>query len=74
MGLDQWSRTEELLTYVVEEIRNLRAVTIAAHSERGRVPRVQPLPRPKTALERLEEREAMEIHRSIVRQVLPNRG
>lgn len=70
-GMRDWTHTRELLTVLVEEIRSLHSSLIAINN-RGRGFKVSPLPRPVTAIDRVERRQRQARHLERVRMVLPD--
>ncbi len=70
-GMLDWTYERELLTTVCDLLQQLHASFIQANSDGGKRPKVEPMPRPKTALDRLEARQVVEEHRSLVRLMLP---
>lgn len=57
MTMYGWSPVVELLTAQLEATLRLTAITIAANSKDGKPPKVNPLPRPETAVQRIRLRE-----------------
>lgn len=49
----EWTPEAELLTYVGDVLNQLVAITVAVNSKDGKMQRVDPLPRPKRALDAL---------------------
>lgn len=56
MDMQGWTYERELLTAILESVQRLTAITIAANSKDGKAPRVPPLPRPETAVQRIRLR------------------
>lgn len=70
-GMVGWTYERELLTTICDLLLQLHATFIQANSEDGHRPPVDPMPRPKTALDRVEARMAREAHRQRVRLLRP---
>lgn len=68
-GMRDWTYERELLTLLIEEIRSLHSTLVSAHGGKGF--KVNPLPRPVTAVDRLRRRERWARHDDLVRKVLP---
>lgn len=66
-----WTTEHDLLTTIIDVLNNLHATLIQVNDERGRRPDVTPLPRPSTALEKVEAKQAIEVHRRLVAMALP---
>lgn len=68
--ITEWSRQVELLTAAVDELRELHATLIAANSKKGKRPKVRPVPRPETAVMRLEKQRTLAQLAEIERKLL----
>lgn len=69
-GMRDWDHHRELLTLLVEEIRSMHSTLVAIHSEGKGFP-VSSLPRPVTALDRIQRRAQRARHQERIRLVLP---
>lgn len=66
----EWSTEVELLTSVLDAVReNTRAVVAAAGGKPGKF---HPAPRPRTALERARRRRRQVVHDRLTAKLLPN--
>ena len=72
-GMQDWTHDRELLTLLIEEIRSLHSSLIAINNK-GKGFTVAPLPRPVTALDRIQRRQRLARHRALVDMVLPHNG
>lgn len=70
-GMEEWTYERELLVGITEALMSLRAVLIGVNSPKGKVPKVDPLPRPTTALDRIRERRRREQMSELVAQLTP---
>ena len=70
--MSEWSVEVELLSTAVDRITELIQTVAASHG--AKPSRVTPQPRPQTAIERVEHRERMRKHRSVVARVLPHKA
>lgn len=70
-GMKDWTYDRELLTLLVEEIRSMHSTLVAAHSKGGKGFSVTPLPRPVTAIDRVQRRQRLQRHNDLVRLVMP---
>lgn len=70
--MSEWSVEVELLSTAVDRITELIQTVAASHG--AKPSRVTPQPRPRTAMERVEERERVRKHRSVVARVLPHKA
>lgn len=73
-GMAGWTYERELLVGVTETLMSLRAVLIGVNSEKGKVPKVHPLPRPKTALDRIAAIRSKQKRSSLLAQLVPHEG
>ena len=73
-GMAGWTYERELLVGVTETLMSLRAVLIAVNSEKGKVSKVQPLPRPKTAVDRIAAIRSKQKRGSLLAQLVPHEG
>ncbi len=64
-----WTYERELLSALIDEVRMLHATVYSAHG--GKNFPYKPMPRPVTALDRIERRERLARHEARVRLVLP---
>lgn len=71
MPLAGWTTDHELLTTIIDILNHLHATLIQVNDEKGRRPDVQPMPRPITALAKVEVRQAVAHHRELVAKFLP---
>lgn len=69
-GMQGWTYDRELLSLLVDEIRSLHSTFIAVHNK-GKGFKVTPMPRPVTAMDRVERRERLARHEKRVALVLP---
>jgi hypothetical protein len=69
-GMRDWTYDRELLTLLVDEIRSLHSTLIGVNSK-GRAPKFSPLPRPVTAVDRVQRRQRMQRHHTLVALVRP---
>lgn len=69
-GMQGWTYERELLTTVVDVLGQIHATLVQVNSENGRRPVVEPLKRPRTALDRVEAKRAVAEHEQRVRQWL----
>lgn len=72
--LHEWDPVVELLTLLADEVRQLTALTMAANSKTGKVKPPKPLPRPRTAYDRVKSRKRWEVAASIRQQLDAARG
>lgn len=70
-GMLGWTYERDLLTSILDSMAHLNATLIQVNSKDGQRPTVNPSPRPRTAIDRLEAREALEAHRQRVRMWAP---
>lgn len=70
-GMQGWTYERELLTTVVDVLGQLHASFIQANSDDGKRPKVEPMLRPRTALDRMRSRQVLEEHRNLVRLLRP---
>jgi hypothetical protein len=70
ISIVDWDPEREQTALLLDALAVLRSAVIAPHMKRGKSPKVQPAPRPETALRRAERRAQMETHKSIVAKVL----
>jgi Cys-tRNA synthase (O-phospho-L-seryl-tRNA:Cys-tRNA synthase) len=68
--LSEWSPELEGIAVLVDELRQLTAVTLAAAG--GKPPTFKPFSRPVTALDRLLVKQRKERHDFLVKQLLPH--
>jgi hypothetical protein len=66
-----WKTEHDLLSAIVDVLNNLHATLIQVNDEKGRRPEVHPMPRPTTALGRVEAKQAIEDHRALVAKFRP---
>lgn len=71
-GMAGWTHDRELLTLLVDEIRSLHSTLVAVNS-RGKGFKFSPMPRPVTALDRVQRRIRMARHDELVAKVTRNR-
>lgn len=71
MDLVGWTYDRELLAGIFEAILRLTSITIAANSKDGKVPKVTPLPRPQTAVQRVRLRLVQEDLQHVVTAFRP---
>lgn len=64
-GMAGWTHDRELLTLLIEEIRSLHSTVVAVNNKGKGFP-VTPLPRPVTALQRVQRRERLARHHNLV--------
>lgn len=69
-GMQGWTYERELLTTVVDVLGQIHATLIQVNSENARRPVVEPMRRPKTALDRVEAKRSVAEHEERVRQWL----
>lgn len=69
-GMRDWTYDRELLTLLVEEIRSLHS-TLVAINNKGKGFAVSPMPRPVTAIDRIQRRQRLQRHHDLVSLVLP---
>lgn len=67
--LTEWGPEVQALAEVRDLVAQLLAVTIKAHG--GKPQKVQPYPRPVTAIERVRRKARLKAHRLLVARVLP---
>lgn len=68
--MSEWSPEMEMLTNLYDAVReNTRAVISSAGGKAGKI---QPAPRPATALDTARRQRALKKHRSVVARVLPH--
>lgn len=72
-GLTGWSSEIELLTSISGLLEAILSRTIAGQSKNGKGPKVTPSPRPRTAIDRLEQKNLERQHESIVSQLIPKK-
>lgn len=70
-GLVGWTFERELLTAAVDALNQLHATLIQVNSDDGKRPKVESLPRPTTALDRMARDEELTAHRNRVRLLRP---
>lgn len=71
LTLAGWTYERELLTTIVDVLNQLHATLIQVNSEKGDRPPVDALPRPKTALDRIQAQRAVREHRARVALMRP---
>jgi hypothetical protein len=71
-GMHEWTPERALLTVMVDWLQAIYSITVAANSKNGKGPPVKPLPRPVTAVDRLEQRRRLEMGRAIMAQMFPD--
>lgn len=71
MPLVGWTTDHDLLTTIIDVLNNLHATLIQVNDGKGRRPDVAPLPRPATALAKVEAKQLIENHRRLVAMLLP---
>jgi hypothetical protein len=67
-----WSPELELLTAAVDRLGDVVKAVVAT-IPKARVPKIPPLPRPQTAMDRVRRRRRASKHRALVARVLPGR-
>jgi uncharacterized membrane protein YkvA (DUF1232 family) len=72
-GLAGWTHDCELLTLLVDEIRSLHSTLVAVNSRRGKGFKFAPMPRPVTALDRVQRRRRLARHDDLVAKATRNR-
>jgi hypothetical protein len=65
-----WTTDHDLLTTVIDVLNSLHATLVQVNSEKGQRPDVKPMPRPETAIERVEAKQAIDEHLERVRKFL----
>lgn len=70
-SLLEWSLQTELLAGLYEAVQRLTSITIAANSDKGNAPKVTPLPRPVTAMDRLRRKREQEQLAAVVEMIRP---
>lgn len=73
-GMEGWTYERELLVGITEAIMSLRAVTLGVNSKNGKVPKVHPLPRPKTAVDRVGAIASRRKREGLLAQLVPHEG
>lgn len=68
-GMKDWTFERELLSALIDEVRQMHSTLYSAHG--GKNFPYKPMPRPVTALDRIERREKLARHEQRVRLVLP---
>lgn len=71
LSLVDWRTEHDLLTTIIDLLNNLHATLIQVNDEKGRRPDVQPMPRPHTALNKVEAKQAVQSHFELVAKFLP---
>lgn len=71
MSLAGWKTEHDLLTTIIDVLNNLHASLIQVNDEKGRRPEVAPMPRPATALTKVESKHAMQQHLELVAKFRP---
>lgn len=64
-GMAGWTHDRELLSLLIEEIRSLHSTLVAVHNKGKGFP-LTPMPRPVTALQRVERRQRFARHDDLV--------
>lgn len=64
-----YGRLEQGIDAIRDDLHMLTATVVALAG--GKAGRVQPVPRPKTAVDRARSRKPMELHRQLVALMLP---
>lgn len=70
-GMQGWTYERELLTTIVDALGQLHATLIQVNSENGRRPDIPMLGRPRTAIDRVEKRQAWREHKRRVSMLIP---
>jgi hypothetical protein len=71
--LAEYDGTNERLDELIDAVRSLVTVTIAANSKRGKAPKMQPRQRPVTAFERVNHRRRSARHQQLASRILARR-
>jgi hypothetical protein len=71
LGFYEWTPERDLLTHLVEAVSRLHAWQVGVHSRDHKVPKVPPLPRPRSALDRVRARREEEQVAAIVAAFRP---
>jgi hypothetical protein len=71
-GLREWTHERELLVGLTEAVLSLRSVLIGVNSKSGKPPKVHPLPRPKTAIDRVQAQRSKQKRADLLGQLLPD--
>lgn len=66
-----WASEHDLLTTIIDVLNNVHATLIQVNDEKGRRPEVSPMPRPITAVTRVEAKQAIDEHRRRVAMMTP---
>jgi hypothetical protein len=66
-----WRTEHDLLTTIIDLLNHLHATLIQVNDEKGRRPDVTLMPRPGTALTKVEAKKAIQQHRDLVARFLP---
>lgn len=67
-GMAGWTHDRELLTVLIEEIRSLHSTLVAVHNKGKGFP-LTPMPRPVTALQRVQRRHRLARHDDLVARI-----
>mgnify|MGYP006199840543 CR=1 FL=1 len=67
-----WSPELETLTAAVDRLGDVVKAVVAT-IPKAKVPKIPPMPRPRTALDRVRQRRRVRAHRALVARVLPGR-
>lgn len=70
--ITEHSALVEVLTTVIDELRELHATLIAVNSRKGRRPKVTRAPRPETAVMRLEKDRSVAMLADLERRLTPD--
>lgn len=72
-GMQGWTPERELLTSQAELLMSIRALLIGAKfSKSGKPPKVQPMPRPRTAADRVEAVRSRRKRQHLLGQLFPD--
>jgi hypothetical protein len=66
-----WRTEHDLLTTIIDLLNSMHATLIQVNDEKGRRPEVHPMPRPHTALTKVEAKQAIRQHFELVSKFLP---
>lgn len=68
-GMRDWTHERDLLSTLIDEVRLMHATLYSSHG--GKNFPFKPMPRPVTALQRVDRRQKLDRHRERVRLVIP---
>jgi len=72
-GLEGWTYERELLVGITEVLLSVRSTLIAVNTPKGKAPpKVKPLPRPRTAMDRVEALQRQAARHELLAQLTPD--